>query len=752
MERQAESVNDSTAITSTPPPTALPPAPPTPEERSSRGDLIIAVILAIIAIAVIRYLNVFSFLKVLLGLSFVIFIHEFGHFIVAKMCDVHVTHFSIGFGPVIPGCWFKWGETTYQICLLPLGGYVQMVGQVDGDESSDGSENDPRSYRNKSVPKRMAIISAGVIMNVILALIIFILVYRIPGKERLAARIGDVDSTGPAFRYGMCTGMDILEINDDKKPFFEDLRVAVGSSSAGEKIRLLTTFPGQPQPIAMEIEPRKLKSDANPVLGVTNAFTTRFFTNKEVAPDTIKHPVQKGSAADAATPPFELGDSILGTSDPADPSKVTDLPEDPQQKDQKDVFEFLRRMQLLADKEVTFKVQREAGNIVEIKVPAGYHTSLGATMEMGQIVALRKDSPAMKVNILLPRTVDTGKKEGDLIEGVEVKDAAGKVRVFAKETLDPERLPVELKKWARELAAAGKIKDASVTLHVRRHRDKGGEDYEHLKIDVPWDNVWAFDRSMPMSPHSAVAIPELGLAYSVRPTVARVADAASALKSGDTIKSVRISYHDAEGKEKTSSWEDVAADSWAYIGVSLLQGPSVITKVQLKVERDKKVEEIEIAPGLDKNWPRTLRGWLLLPDTRIQRADTTFEAITFGIRDTHRMMIGILNGIRQMLVGRIDFTKQLGGPLSIMNMAYGYAGRDFWEFVFFLGLISVNLAVINFLPIPLLDGGHMVFLIYEAIRGKPASEGVRIAATYLGLAFIACLILLVTYLDIGRWF
>ena len=51
---------------------------------------------------------------------------------------------------------------------------------------------------------------------------------------------------------------------------------------------------------------------------------------------------------------------------------------------------------------------------------------------------------------------------------------------------------------------------------------------------------------------------------------------------------------------------------------------------------------------------------------------------------------------------------------------------DFGEFVFFLGLISINLAVVNFLPIPVLDGGHMVFLIYEKIRGKPASEGVRI--------------------------
>ena len=74
------------------------------------------------------------------------------------------------------------------------------------------------------------------------------------------------------------------------------------------------------------------------------------------------------------------------------------------------------------------------------------------------------------------------------------------------------------------------------------------------------------------------------------------------------------------------------------------------------------------------------------------------------------------------------------------------------EFVFFLGLISVNLAVINFLPIPVLDGGHMVFLLYEKIRGKPASEGVRVGATYAGLALILCLMVFVLYLDISRLF
>src|SRR5436309_15236537 len=111
----------------------------------------------------------------------------------------------------------------------------------------------------------------------------------------------------------------------------------------------------------------------------------------------------------------------------------------------------------------------------------------------------------------------------------------------------------------------------------------------------------------------------------------------------------------------------------------------------------------------------------------------------------------VFQNLRGMITGRIS-VKSLGGPLTIASVAYRIANYDFWEFVFFLGMISINLAVINFLPIPVLDGGHMVFLIYEKIRGKPASEGIRIGATYVGLAIILSLMVFVLYLDFSRLF
>src|SRR5204863_9967675 len=133
-------------------------------------------------------------------------------------CNLHVTIFSIGFRPALPFCSYTWGETTYKLAVFPLGGYVQMVGQVDGDESSDGSEDDPRSYKNKSVWQRMAIISAGVVMNAILAFICFIIVFRGPGKDRGVAVVGSVDPGLPAYAEGPGTGDVIYHSGDVKDP------------------------------------------------------------------------------------------------------------------------------------------------------------------------------------------------------------------------------------------------------------------------------------------------------------------------------------------------------------------------------------------------------------------------------------------------------------------------------------------------------------------------------------------------------
>jgi regulator of sigma E protease len=106
--------------------------------------------------------------------------------------------------------------------------------------------------------------------------------------------------------------------------------------------------------------------------------------------------------------------------------------------------------------------------------------------------------------------------------------------------------------------------------------------------------------------------------------------------------------------------------------------------------------------------------------------------------------------LRSLLTGRIS-SKQMGGPFAIMTQGFLFAQSGNYELLLFLAMISINLAVVNFLPIPILDGGHMVFLIYEKLRGRPPTEKVRAIGTYIGLAMIVLLMIFVFYQDFQNY-
>jgi regulator of sigma E protease len=751
-------------------PNPLPPEPSVDADTdeappSLRGWIIansfaLTVVACVIAFVFIKFRleEILAIGKAFVGLSFVVFVHELGHFLVAKWCDVHVTTFSIGFGPAVPGCAFHWGETMYKLSLFPLGGYVQMVGQVDGDEGSDGSEDYPRSYRNKSVGQRMAIISAGVIMNVILAVVCFVIVFEGPGKERPAAVVGKVDTGAPAFKYGIRTGAKIVQIGDVQDPHFEDLMVTVMGSRYGEKVRFVAQTPGGGTEDLM-IEPRLERNDTKPMIGITYPEQLQLQTRRAVDPD-MKAPAVPGSAADRASQPFHFGDRIIATSDPDDPARaVKALPDDPRYpgKGRRDFFEFARRMQLFAAEPVVIRVERQVdgkATTADITVPPMFGLSLGVRMQMGPISALRDDSPAARAGLVARDPA--GSREGDLILSVEVLDANGKVIRWDEKNLDPERLPSQLKQWAQRLDQAGFKGDRKVKLEIRRHRVSGGQQFQVCVEEVPWDDSWRFDETVPMNLNSPMAIPELGLAYQVKTAVAEVLPGVvkeNPLQAGDVIKNFRYTYQGVGGEEKTGSWlsDNLEEGQWARATIGLLRIRNTITKIELKVERNKAIEEVSLVPVRDQSWPMDDRGWLLMPDTRLQKADSFSGAIALGMKDTYSSMTQVFQNLRGMITGRVS-VKNLGGPVMIANVAYRVAGYDFWEFIFFLGLISINLAVVNFLPIPVLDGGHMVFLLYEKLRGRPASEAVRVGATYAGLALILSLFVLVMWLDVSRLF
>ncbi|MBP7769768.1 MAG: RIP metalloprotease RseP [Aliarcobacter sp.] len=145
----------------------------------------------------------------LLVLSFLVFFHELGHFLAARYFGVKVHVFSIGFGKRVFSK--QWRGTTWQIALIPLGGYVQMKGQDDRNPNLQEDGND--SYNTKKPWERIIILFAGPFANFLLAAILYFSI-AIMGATTWAAQVGQVQENSPAFHAGIQTNDEILKIND----------------------------------------------------------------------------------------------------------------------------------------------------------------------------------------------------------------------------------------------------------------------------------------------------------------------------------------------------------------------------------------------------------------------------------------------------------------------------------------------------------------------------------------------------------
>lgn len=185
-----------------------------------------------------------TLISFIIVLGILIFIHELGHFAVAKACGVGVEKFSLGFGPKLVG--IKRGETEYRISALPLGGYVKMVGEAPGEDVSP--ELKARSFTHKPVWKRAAIVAAGPAMNLILAIallpVIFMIGIQVPVYLEKPAEVGFVVPDEPAFKAGVKTGDRVTSVDGKEIADWEDLlaEVAMHPSKA---VALTVTRDGQ---------------------------------------------------------------------------------------------------------------------------------------------------------------------------------------------------------------------------------------------------------------------------------------------------------------------------------------------------------------------------------------------------------------------------------------------------------------------------------------------------------------------------
>lgn len=722
----------------------------TPEETPAswlRQNMASVMVGVACLVLVLRYLDPLSVVLAAAGLTFIIFIHELGHFAAAKLCNVRVETFSIGFGPALPFCAYKYGETTYKLAMVPLGGFVKMLGEGDG-ANDENADRDPRSFKNQTVIERMFIISAGVVMNIILASVLFVVVY-MNGLEEMPATVAQMEAGGTAWRQNIRSGSEIRKIGNRENPWFDDIRPIVWGTDKGDLIDLTLERGG----VRRDLKAEPILDDGAPfpMLGIAPAESLQIIHGKKYEdspPFRIGSPAGEAKGSDGVG--FQYGDTVVGMSDPDHSDrKVTPLvSEKPEAVD--GIFEYYRRSALLAGEPITFQVKRigQPNSDVMIPVKPAFRRDTGLRMRMGSIVATRLGSPADLAKIQAKDGAIPGDRIVEVEFGNTVLAASGKSEAGAGRTvkpLDPIRLPHELNRWADKTPGEKVVKLTLLREQPDDHTEK------RIAVELKWDGEGRFDRTDIMKAQTPLAVNGLGLAYHVQTVVDAVEPdspaAVAGLKPNDTIEAVKIKSVDAKGKVDEGRWEVSKPHQWAFVD-DLLQTVAP-HECEVRVNRGAEKLEVKLTTVADV-LPIDDRGLRFLPEFRIQKANGIGEALQMGGYRTLRMVQSTYINLYAMLFGRVSAVQTMSGPITLARISYILAGESIWKLILLLALININLAVVNFLPIPMLDGGHMMFLIYEGFRGKPPPERVFIILSYIGLAMVLCLMAFTVGLDIYR--
>lgn len=200
---------------------------------------------------------------------------------------------------------------------------------------------------------------------------------------------------------------------------------------------------------------------------------------------------------------------------------------------------------------------------------------------------------------------------------------------------------------------------------------------------------------------------------------------------------------------------ETAVDDWSDVPVLIQRGGEIQGEVRFTVDRDGQRLRLPVTPERDESADGTVR---YLAGIGVQRTTYDYDALLrYGPldaaaaagRETWNMTTSTLGMLWRMVAGRASL-ENLSGPISISQYANASARSGLGHFLWFLGVISLSLCIINLLPIPILDGGHLLYYLIELVKGSPVSERAMAAGQYIGLAALAGLMGLAFYNDIAR--
>lgn len=737
-----------------------------------------------------------QFIKVLIGFSIIVFVHEMGHFLAAKWCGVRVDRFAVGLGPRLfgwrPGQGFTlgsgggesnptelaargWGETDYCFKALPLGGYVKMLGEHDFDIDDRTGEirvsNDPRAFVNKSVGARMTVASAGVIFNLLFAAVAFMSVFLV-GYDAPAPIIGEVLPGSPADQAGLQSGDRVLEINGRKVDFWQDIEVRAALSS--KPFEMTIQRDGKTLPEALTVAPEYDPLLQRPSIGVGQAVQFRAANDwpriaERMSVKRFDHIV--ALERESANTGDELRDALLMVRERDSVWATVIRPHDPEKLDgESDRLVVSVPMECGIDStELPTAVAREAlrtpanvlGFAPRFRVPgvepgrpadrAGLRAG-DVLVRFGPVMHPTHPEVSAVINASQRKPFPvTVLRDGKLIELRLSPEPRSRFNPFGDKSpyaglhIGPyiEQGPVVVGQLVPDTPAAGlglargtqiEAVDGQAVSTWRQFfqalTDRAGRNVR-LACRLA-DDAWEVDFAVPTSILSEQSLPTNVnvLAVEDQRTVQFAGGRALSVGSLPGLtealrqhigRRVRVTVAAQDGRSASRTVEfDVTASN--YVPWELQWGgkfpPSCIISPVSVLER-------------------------------VHADGNPFRALLMGMRYTLQNVTAVYQSMHQVAVQNVG-TQNISGPVGIFSTLMQFADVGWRQLLFIFAILSVNLAVINFLPLPVMDGGLMMFLIIEKLRGKPLSMKMQMTFTMVGLAVIGMIFIVVTIQDVAK--
>lgn len=687
-----------------------------------------------------------NLLLVLVGFGAVIFIHELGHFLAARWAGVRVHAFAVGFGQAVAsfrkGMGFRLGSsepeylrlvaqsggttpterdaaasnerfasgvlrgvspTEYRLNWIPFGGYVKMLGQEDANPGATSSA--PDSFAVRPVWKRMVIISAGVVMNTILAAALFVVVF-MAGMREVAPIIGYVVPGSPADAAGIKAGDLVRTINGAPAVGFSDLQIATAMSGPGESVTV--GIARGDEGLDIEIKPtvggtaRLRQIGVGPAISLTVASQPARPGERKIAQEMMD------KAGFAAVPMGSRVEAINGAPVPRLAIQTIEPLRDAARDSNGSPVSLRFRTPDGGAVEATLMPEAAMGVAT---APIQGREPISASHVLGFM-------PLMKAANLQPAARSAGLVEGDVF-----------IRIGEHDFPD----------IATAVAAIRSKSGSSIGITVQR-----GDSPVQIDAPVSAEGTIGFNIAEDLGRTRIAAVTADWSDGAGRPV-----QAVGGIPAGSSIVAVnRVpvsgfkALSDAlkraaaagptEGQPIEISFRAFGADGAGAADARATLGPEqslALRSVEWSVP-----DEVER---------------VFNPAQIIVKAGDPLHAVGMGVAKTKKVLVMTYLTFARLFQGTVK-VEHLKGPVGIADLGSRFAEEGFIYMLFFLGLISANLAVVNFLPLPIVDGGLFLMLCYEGIARKPVPVRVQNAVTIAGLALIGTMFLVVTFNDISN--